>query len=99
MWELVHHWLSDGEAHRWEALFDELDVDHSGELSYDELKALLEHHGIVLADDDFKRFCVAIDADGDGSITKHEFRESVMKLKGQVKQTSAPDAEAKDENS
>ena len=98
MWGLLHHWLSDGEQHRWETLFDQLDVDHSGELSYDELKALLEHHGIVLADDDFKRFCVAIDADGDGSITKHEFRESVMKLKGQVKQTSAPDAEAKDEN-
>ncbi len=97
MWELVHHWLSDGEAHRWEALFDELDVDHSGELSYDELRALLAHHGIVLGPDDFARFCAAIDADGDGSITKQEFRESVMKLKAQAQQTSAPGAEEKEE--
>ena len=97
MWELVHHWLSDGEAHRWEALFDELDVDHSGELSYDELRALLAHHGIVLGPDDFARFCAAIDADGDGSITKQEFRESVMKLRAQAQQTSAPGAEEKEE--
>ena len=55
----MHHWLSDGEAHRWEALFDELDVDHSGELSYDELRVLLAHHGIVLGPDDFARFCAA----------------------------------------
>ena len=51
----------------------------------------------MLGPDDFARFCAAIDADGDGSITKQEFRESVMKLKAQAQQTSAPGAEEKEE--
>ena len=72
---LVHHWLSDGEAHRW-ALFDELDVDHSGELSSMSPRSRARQVGKARG----PPARAAIDADGAGASRSRGF-ESVMKLR------------------
>ena len=56
-----------------ESLFQELDVDESGALDYDEFKELLRRHEIVLSQSAFDSLMAHIDADGDRTIDREEF--------------------------
>ena len=58
-------------------VFDEIDTDGGGGLDTVELRAMIEKlTGEKLADNVLAAFMAAIDADGDGEITKSKLSES-----------------------
>ena len=81
-WHMLHNWVKgEGEVGdsagssiaKLESLFQELDVDESGALDYDEFKELLRQHEIVLSQSAFDSLMAHIDADGDRTIDREEF--------------------------
>ena len=81
-WHMLHNWVKgEGEVGdsagssiaKLESLFQELDVDESGALDYDEFKELLRRHEIVLSQSAFDSLMAHIDADGDRTIDREEF--------------------------
>lgn len=53
--------------------FDALDDDHSGAISHDEFRALLNRLGAHVSDSDFRKMVATLDVDNDGEVTKEEF--------------------------
>jgi hypothetical protein len=86
MWSILHNWLADGDDAQWIKLFGELDVDHSGELDYGEMRSLLDSNDIILTDDEFQVFVHSIDTDNNGVISIQEFKDSIRTIKAAPKQ-------------
>jgi Ca2+-binding EF-hand superfamily protein len=53
--------------------FKRFDVDHSGELAEDELKALFEEHGDELSQEQLEKMVAEVDLDGTGSVDFCEY--------------------------
>ena len=64
-------WAETAETSR--TIFDEIDVDHSGELDYEEVKEMCKRLGRDLDDTDFQVAMEQMDSDGDGNVSFTEF--------------------------
>lgn len=56
-------------------MFDSLDLNHDGSLSFSELKAALQKTNHSITDAEVEEFMSKYDADGDGSVSLNEFFE------------------------
>mmetsp|Transcript_13685 Transcript_13685/g.43238 ORF Transcript_13685/g.43238 Transcript_13685/m.43238 type:complete len:526 (-) Transcript_13685:83-1660(-) len=70
---VIAHNLSDEEIAGLKALFQSIDEDNSGSITYDELRDGLKRMGSVLAENEIKQLMSAADVDGNGSIDYEEF--------------------------
>jgi hypothetical protein len=80
MWELLHKWAtgsmnedSGTVGERITSLFDSLDADHSGVLTYEEFRSLLTKHGLLLNKATTDTLLERVDQDKSGAISKSEF--------------------------
>ena len=80
MWELLHKWAtgsmnedSGTVGERITSLFDSLDADHSGVLTYEQFGALLTQHAIHLNKATISTLLERVDQDKSGVISKSEF--------------------------
>ena len=64
-------WAETAETSR--TIFDEIDVDRSGELDYKEVKEMCKRLGRDLDDTDFQVAMEQMDSDGDGNVSFTEF--------------------------
>lgn len=69
--------------HIYDELFDEFDMDGSGEISYKEYFQYVLRDSIRRKANLFRDFFIRSDVSGDGQIDKAEFRAAVMLLHGQ----------------
>ncbi|XP_041374455.1 calcium-dependent protein kinase 22-like [Gigantopelta aegis] len=60
--------------------FDEADTDKSGNLSYSEVKAILEKRGWKGTEDEAKKIFAGLDMTKDGKVTKVEYVAAVKKI-------------------
>ena len=59
-------------------LFDDLDVDHSGVLSLDELSKGLRAQGYSLSDEEIRQLMAEVDVDGNGYVDFDEFMATLI---------------------
>ena len=77
--ELVKRGIS---VQQFKVLFDELDVDASGELDWNEFKAALERLGIRLPVQKMRALFEFLDEDRQGNVSYHELCKALELLRG-----------------
>lgn len=69
-------------------LFEQLDTDHSGNISFEELSTGLRKQGYVLSDAEVELLMSKVDSDRDGSIAPTEFMTTLLDW-GQMQQSQS----------
>ena len=61
-------------------MFEEFDMDHSGELDMDELREALAGFGLYFTDDTVREMFAFCDKDGSGTIDYNEFEQAILDI-------------------